>query len=137
MRLQWKMNCSRKSLAMLAIAVFFLASPVESQVRADNDAQAEPRDEISLDSAISKEDWKLRIDQARERAEQARRAWRLAPRESARKPDPPEKIATERVLSDDTSQPGDIVATDKGLFVFRRVLGMDGEKREFVPLTSP
>ena len=31
----------------------------------------------------------------------------------------PEKIATKRVLNDETLEPGDIVATDKGLFLFR------------------
>jgi len=128
------MACARYGLGTAVIAVFFLASPLQAQVSTDNDASAESGDEISADSKISRDEWKLRIDQARDRAEQARRAWRLAPHGSARKPDPPEKIATERVLTDDTLQPGDIVATDKGLFVFRRVPGIDGEKREFVPL---
>ena len=128
------MICARISLGTAVIAVFFLGSPLQAQVSTDNDAQVESGDEISPDSKISRDEWKLRIGQARDRAEQARRAWRLAPHASARKPDPPEKIATERVLADDTLQPGDIVATDRGLFVFRRVPGIDGEKREFVPL---
>ena len=121
---------------MAPIAFFLLASPLLAQVGTDRNGQAESQDEISPDSRVSREDWKLRIDQARERAEQARRAWRLAPRET-RKVDPPEKVATERALTDDTLQPGDIIATDKGLFVFRRVFGSDGEKREFVPLPPP
>ena len=128
------MTSARNNFRTAAIAVFLLALPPQAQARTDNDVQVEPRDEVSPDSTISKDEWKLRIDQARDRAEQARRAWRLAPR-GPRKADAPEKIATERVLADDTLQPGDIVATDRGLFLFRRVRRIDGEKREFIPLT--
>ena len=93
----------------------------------------------NADSTISREEWRRRIDQARERAAQLRREWWLHPpapaiRESAEKV--AEKIATERVLNDDTLQPGDIVSTDKGLFLFRRRLGMDGQQGDFVPLRS-
>jgi hypothetical protein len=50
-------------------------------------------------------------------------------------PDPPEKIATERVLNDDTLQPGDIVSTDKGFFLFRGRSGTDEQTMDFVPVT--
>jgi hypothetical protein len=49
-------------------------------------------------------------------------------------PDPPDKIATQRVLDDDTLQPGDIVSTDKGLFLFRGRSGPDGQTADFVPM---
>lgn len=88
----------------------------------------------SADSLVSREDWKRRIDEARMRAEQARRDWRLNAPLRSFAPDPPEKVATERVLGDDTLQPGDIVSTDKGLFLFRGRSGADGQTADFVPI---
>lgn len=88
----------------------------------------------SRDSLISREDWKRRIGEARSRAEQARRDWRLNAPLRMVAPDPPEKIATERVLSDDTLQPGDIVSTDKGFFLFRGRSGTDGQTADLVPV---
>ncbi|GLR88531.1 hypothetical protein GCM10007857_52430 [Bradyrhizobium iriomotense] len=91
---------------------------------------------LSPDSLMSREDWKRRIADARKRADQARLDWKLqAPLRAAIPPDPPEKIATQRVLNDDTLRPGDVVSTDKGLFIFRGRSGPDGETPEFVPMT--
>ncbi|WFU70990.1 hypothetical protein [Bradyrhizobium sp. CB2312] len=98
-------------------------------------AESEASDLVaSPDSHISREDWKRRIGEARSRAEQARREWRLNAPLRTFVPDPPEKIATERVLSNDTLQPGDIVSTDKGFFVFRGRSGTDGQAADFVPI---
>jgi hypothetical protein len=80
-------------------------------------------------------DWKLRIEDARKRAAQARQDWRLNAPLRVPAPDPPEKIATERVLNDDTLQPGDIVSTDKGFFLFRGRSGTDEQTMDFVPVT--
>ncbi|QPF90296.1 hypothetical protein [Bradyrhizobium commune] len=88
----------------------------------------------SPDSLVSREDWKRRIDDARKRAVQARRDWQLNAPLRTFEPEPPEKIATRRVLSDDTLQPGDIVSTDKGLFLFRGRSGADGQTADLVPL---
>ncbi|WP_441234150.1 hypothetical protein [Bradyrhizobium sp. 930_D9_N1_4] len=84
----------------------------------------------SPDSLVSREDWKRRIEDARIRAQQARREWRLHPPA----PEPPEKIATQRVLTDDTLQPGDIVSTDKGLFLYRGKSRDDGQAADFVAI---
>ena len=86
----------------------------------------------SPDSLISREDWKRRIEDARIRAEQARREWQQHPPA----PEPPEKIATQRVLTDDTLRPGDIVSTDKGLFLYRGKAGPDGEVTDFVAIPA-
>lgn len=88
----------------------------------------------SPDSLLSREDWKRRIEEARKRAALARRDWQLNAPLRMLAPDPPEKIATQRVLSDDTLQPGDIVSTDKGLFLFRGRSGADGQTAVFVPI---
>ena len=37
-------------------------------------------------------------------------------------------------VGDDTLQPGDIVSTDKGLFLFRGRSGPDGQTADFVPM---
>lgn len=89
---------------------------------------------VSPDSLISRSDWKHRIEQARGRAEQGRREWRLNAPLRRLAVDPPDKVATQRVLNDDTLQPGDIVSTDKGLFVFRGRFGADGQATDFVPV---
>lgn len=48
--------------------------------------------------------------------------------------EPPEKTATQRVLTDDTLRPGDIVSTDKGLFLYRGKSGTDGQVTDFVAI---
>lgn len=84
----------------------------------------------SPDSLISRDDWKRRIEDARIRARQARQEWRPHPTA----PEPPERIATQRVLTDDTLQPGDIVSTDKGLFLYRGKSRDDGQAADFVAI---
>ncbi|WBL80283.1 hypothetical protein I3J27_07610 [Bradyrhizobium xenonodulans] len=84
----------------------------------------------SPDSLISREDWKRRIEDARIRAEQARREWQQHPPA----PELPERIATQRVLTDDTLRPGDIVSTDKGLFLYRGKSGTDRRVTDFVAI---
>lgn len=48
--------------------------------------------------------------------------------------EPPEKTATQRVLTDDTLRPGDIVSTDKGLFLYRGKSGTDGQVTDLVAI---
>jgi hypothetical protein len=124
------------STALVAMSTPSLAGDeLSPEQRGDEPAISDPAP--NADSAISREEWRLRIDQARERAAQLRREWWLhppppAPRESADKV--AEKVATERVLNDDTLQPGDIVSTDKGLLLFRGRVGADAQQGDFVPL---
>lgn len=44
------------------------------------------------------------------------------------------EIASDSVISDSTLQPGDIISTTKGLFVFRGPLDRDHRPEDFVPL---
>ncbi|TPQ30216.1 hypothetical protein C2U70_27120 [Bradyrhizobium guangdongense] len=90
----------------------------------------------SPDSSLSREDWKRRIDNARKRSAQARQEWRLNAPLRRFVPEPPEKIATRRVLSDDTLQPGDIVSTDKGFFLFRGWSDADRQTPDLAPLMA-
>lgn len=88
---------------------------------------------VNPDSLLSREEWQMRISKARARAEQARRDWSLLPHEPPfSDPKALERAATERVLNDDTLEPGDIVATNRGLLVYR---AQDGQQRAFVPFT--
>ena len=68
---------------------------------------------LSPDSLISRDERQHRIEEARKRAAQARTERRQNAPLHVIEPDPPEKIATQRLLNDDTLQPGDIVSTDK------------------------
>jgi hypothetical protein len=111
-------------------------SAAADEVSTTRAAAGEQADDVaaSPDSLVTREAWKQRIEQARARAEQARRDWRLNAPLRPFTPDPPEKIATERALSDDTLQPGDIVSTTNGFLLFRGRSGVDGQAADFVPI---
>jgi len=47
-----------------------------------------------------------------------------------------ERIASETAMNDSLLQKGDIVATDRGFFVFRG-LGPDGYSNDFAPIPNP
>ena len=47
-----------------------------------------------------------------------------------------ERIASDMAMSDGSLQKGDIVATDRGFFLFRG-LGADGITNDFVPVPNP
>jgi hypothetical protein len=47
-----------------------------------------------------------------------------------------DRIASEMVMNDSLLQKGDIVATDRGFFVFRG-LAVDGYTHEFSPVPNP
>ena len=118
-------------LAAQANAAEEVADPRSEQLPGVRRPDAEA---ISPDSLISRDEWSARIALARKRAEQARRGWRFGQSVPGWSPaEAREKIATERVLNDGTLQPGDIVATDKGLFLFRG--RPDGQPPDFAPLS--
>lgn len=96
-----------------------LSSGLPSGAAAEDVEGAEPADQLSPDSVISREAWTQKVRQARERAEQARREAAAQPREEAPLPPSRERLATDRVLRDETLQAGDVVATESGLFLVR------------------
>ena len=69
------------------------------------------------DSTLTREQWQQRLEQARRRSEEfiANARANGAPAEEF---DQRDAVASERAMRDPTLQPGDIVATDKGLFIF-------------------
>jgi hypothetical protein len=73
-------------------------------------------DEFS-DSALTREQWQQRLEQARRRSEEFVANAR-ANSAAADEFDQKDAEASERAMNDSTLQPGDIVATDKGLLIF-------------------
>lgn len=132
------MNCRSAVFGLVGLGVVawsghaYADDQLSLEIRSGEVAQGVPQDEG--DSIISKEEWRKRVDVARQRAIQARRDWRLRARDSSEEQVSSDKIATERVIRDETLQPGDIVATDKGLFVFGGWTSSDGEGRQFIPI---
>ncbi|GLH76777.1 hypothetical protein SSBR45G_16850 [Bradyrhizobium sp. SSBR45G] len=104
---------------LLPIVIGLELSGLAPAAHAEATAQPEPADQFSPDSAMSREAWKERVQQARERAERARRDAAAQPREMPSPPPSPEERATDRILSDETLQSGDVIVTSKGSFVFR------------------
>jgi hypothetical protein len=73
----------------------------------------------SGDPEPSREDWRQRVEDAKRRAQEASRQRRENPDLHRPIPEDPEVVATERVLNDDSLQHGDIIATKKGMFVYK------------------
>jgi hypothetical protein len=77
------------------------------------------------DSALTREQWQQRLEQARQRSEEFVASAR-ARTTAAEEFDQKDAEASERAMNDPTLQRGDIVATDKGLLLF---IGKDEERR--------
>lgn len=84
------------------------------------------------DGLLTREQWQQRVEEARRRSKD------FIANTRTQTPLPPpshplEAEASDRVVNDPTLRPGDIVATDRGFFVF---VGRDEEHRgsDFVPI---
>ena len=87
-------------------------------------AAASTNDDFA-DSALTREQWFERIENARRRSEEFVAKARVQPMDPLPR-DFAQREASERVMNDPSLQPGDIVSTDKGLFVF---VGRDEERK--------
>ncbi|WP_245475006.1 hypothetical protein [Bradyrhizobium sp. Leo121] len=85
---------------------------------------------------ISRNAWRQRIEDAKRRARDVARERREHPELYMPIPEDPDLIATERVLNDESLQTGDIVSTNKGLFVFRGRIDQPRRQEDFVPLSA-
>jgi hypothetical protein len=85
---------------------------------------------------MSRQQWLQRVQEAERRAKEAAVEHRLHPERYAPYPEDKARIAGERVLNDGSLQPGDIVSTDKGLFVFRGSADQPPKREDFVPLPN-
>jgi hypothetical protein len=102
-------------------------------------AQDEPEGASATNEAqpeVSRQEWMERVQEAKQRAKDAALDHRMHPERYAPSLGDKARVASERVLNDDSLQPGDIVSTDKGLFVFRGSADQPPKSEDFVPLRS-
>ena len=85
---------------------------------------------------ISREGWRERILEARRRSKEVAIERRANPPLFVAVPEDPARIATDRVLNDDSLQRGDIVSTQKGLFVFQGRSDQPRRQEDFVALPT-
>ena len=93
---------------------------------------AAPEDDAPLD--MGRDQWRERVAEAKHRARQFTLEHRGRPVFDTPSKANEERIATERVLNDDSLQRGDIVSTNKGLFVFKGPSDQERHESDFVPL---
>jgi len=82
----------------------------------------------------TRDQWRQRIDDARQRAKEASRERREHPELYKPIPEDPDLVATERILNDESLQRGDIVTTKKGMFVYQGQTDQPRRKEDFVPV---
>lgn len=83
---------------------------------------------------VSRDEWRRRIEEARRRAREVSRERRENPELYKPIPEDPDRVATERLLRDDSLQRGDIVATKKGMFVYQGRSDQPRRDQDFVPV---
>lgn len=80
------------------------------------------------------QEWRQRIEDARERAKEVARQRREHPELYKPVPEDPDLVATERVLNDESLQRGDIIATKKGMFIYQGRADQPRREQDFVPV---
>ncbi|MGY3604942.1 MULTISPECIES: hypothetical protein [unclassified Bradyrhizobium] len=122
-----------KTAATIVLALSILDGA--SLSRAQEDIAASVTDD-GPPPEISRNAWRQRIEDAKRRAREVARERREHPELYMPIPEDPDLIATERVLNDESLQTGDIVSTNKGLFVFRGRIDQPRRQEDFVPLSA-
>ena len=120
-------------LSFIVFAITFFCPSIQSSAQEDNGPTI--NDYVpSGEPEVSREEWRQRVEGARRRAREVARERSEHPELYAPIQEDPDLVATERVLNDDSLQPGDIVTTKKGTFVY---LGRPDQPRrdeDFVPI---
>ncbi|WP_146690805.1 hypothetical protein [Bradyrhizobium canariense] len=101
---------------------------------AAQDALADPTVEPEVQPEISRQEWLVRVQEAKRKAREVAAERRSHPDLYAPSPEDQAHVASERALNDGSLQPGDIVSTDKGLFVFRGRLDQHPTSEDFVQI---
>lgn len=123
------------TILVLATLVAIVSVTIATSSKAQ-DAIENPTVDEAVPPEISREGWRERVLEARRRSREAALERRNNPERYAITPEDPGRVATERVLNDDSLQRGDIVSTDKGLFVFRGRVDQPRRPDDFVPLPA-
>jgi hypothetical protein len=127
-----------KSLAVFSSAALAVLVSAGSSAAFDaGGVQTDPQATETLDSeaAVTRLEWKRRVDQSKIRAKQSGMLARAGLLKSI--PRSADDIAIEAsasVLNDQELRPGDIVSTVNGLFVYQGRYGSDPEPGDFVPV---
>jgi hypothetical protein len=107
-----------RALPVIASAIVLFSAALGERALAQDITTKEALEEDPTRD-ISRDEWRERVAEAKRRAQQLA----LENRERLMFSHPSvadeEQIASERVLNDDSLQPGDIVSTNKGLYVFK------------------
>ncbi|WP_245311996.1 hypothetical protein [Bradyrhizobium diversitatis] len=88
----------------------------------------------SSEPEVTRDEWRQRIEDARRRAKDVLRERREHPELSKPIPVDPDLVATESLLNDESLQRGDIVATKKGMFVYKGRSDQPRRDEDFVPV---
>ncbi|WP_271621587.1 hypothetical protein [Bradyrhizobium sp. CCBAU 51745] len=88
----------------------------------------------SSEPELTRDQWRQRIDEARQRAKEASREHREHPELYKPVPEDPDLVATERILNDESLQRGDIVTTKKGTFIYQGRSDQPRREQDFVPV---
>ena len=123
-----------KSAAILVLALGILGCASLSQ--AQEDVAASATDDGPRQPETSRNRWRQKIEDAKRRARDVARERREHPELYMPIPEDPDLVATERVLNDESLQTGDIVSTNRGLFVFRGRIDQPRRQEDFVPLRA-
>lgn len=118
-----------------AAAIALLLTPTIPPCPAQNAPESSSAT-VEVQPEVSRHQWLQRLQEARQRAKETALEHRLHPERYAPSPEDQARIASERVLNDGSLQPGDIVSTDKGLFVFRGSADQPPTSEDFVPLPN-
>jgi hypothetical protein len=93
-----------------------------------------PEDDAPMD--MSRDQWRERVAEAKRRARKFALEHRGRPTFDTPSIADEERMASERVLNDDSLQRRDIVSTNKGLFVFRGRPDQERRESDFIVLPS-
>ncbi|SRR6266481_7688886 len=111
-----------------------LCRPPYGSVRAQ-DAIHDPSSAEDVFSEPDREQWLARVAEAKRRAREFALEQRMrVPSPAADLSAEKERLASERVMNDSGLQPGDIISTGKGLFVFRGQPDREHRESDFVAL---
>jgi hypothetical protein len=118
------------SAVLFGLLAFF--PPTESCLA--QDASENPVAEQPVQPEVSRQEWLERVQAAKRRAREVTLEKRNHPDADEPTPEDLARVASERVLNDESLQPGDIVATNKGLFVFHGRTDQHPKSEDFTPL---
>jgi hypothetical protein len=121
------------ALAVTTLGLLSLLQPLAGNSFAQHAmSNAVPEDDTPVD--MSRDQWRERVAEARRRSQQFALEHRGRPAFDAPTTADQERVASERVLNDDSLQEGDIVSTNKGLFVFKGQSDQERRESDFVAL---